>query len=72
MIPEHITQENFRVLLPAKIAQTAALIAEETHASIADTLVDFYLSPLYRELETEDTKRWWESPLQLCRDYLGR
>jgi hypothetical protein len=72
MIPEKITQENFRILLPTKIAQTVALIAEDTHASQEQTLVEFYLSPFYRELETEETKRWWDSPLQLCRGYEAR
>jgi hypothetical protein len=69
MIPE-ITQDNFRLLLPGKIARAVKQIAEQSHKQPLDVLADFYLSNLYKELEREGTKLWWESPLQLCRDYI--
>jgi hypothetical protein len=69
MITDKITQENFRILLPGKIAAVAEKIAADRHCSLKEALITFYLSDLYRELETEKTKRWWESPSQLYWDF---
>jgi hypothetical protein len=63
-IPE-ITQENFRLLLPGKIAAIVEKRREEQHCSSKEALLAFYSSKLYHELENEKTKRWWESPSQL-------
>ncbi len=70
-IPE-MTQEKLRVLLPAKIAAVVVMLAEHWKCSPKEALVKFYLSDFYRELEDEKTKRWWESPVQLYRDFLSR
>jgi hypothetical protein len=64
-----ITQENFRLLLPGKIAALVEMRREERQCSSKEALSAFYHSALYRELENEATKRWWESPAQLYRDW---
>jgi hypothetical protein len=69
MIPEQINQNNFRILLPAKIAQTVKLISDDTGVSEVQVFINFYNSSVYKELENEKSKRWWDSPLQLCDEY---
>ena len=64
-----ITQDNVRFLLPAKIAQTVAMIAEQRSLSSLDALMSFYQSRCYANLEREATKFWWMSPLQLYREF---
>lgn len=63
-----VTQQNLRSLLPGKIAQVAVLIAADTRCSLKEALLQFYRSPVYKELEIEQTKRWWQSPLELYED----
>jgi hypothetical protein len=67
-LPE-ITQENFRLLLPGKIAVIVEKRMEEQLCTAKEALLSFYHSKLYRELENEKTKRWWESPAQLYADW---
>jgi hypothetical protein len=64
-----ISQENFRMLLPGKIAALVEKRMEERRCSAKEALLAFYHSALYRELEDEQTKRWWESPMQLYPDW---
>ena len=64
-----ITQENVRMLLPAKIAHTVTMIAENRQLSSLDALLCFYQSRCYANLEREATKYWWMSPLQLYREF---
>ncbi|MDR2172502.1 MAG: hypothetical protein LBP59_20365 [Planctomycetaceae bacterium] len=64
-----ITQKNVRLLLPGKIAAVAVKIRDEKNCSDKEALLEFYNSELYRELECEETKRWWESPAQLYADF---
>jgi hypothetical protein len=66
-----ITQENFRSLLPGKIAALAVIEQRASGVSPKDALLRVYRSALYRELEREATKRWWESPEQLYADFQG-
>ncbi|MGL4944040.1 MAG: hypothetical protein ACRC46_12715 [Thermoguttaceae bacterium] len=66
-MPE-ITQKNFRALLPCKIAAVVEKIRDEKKLSSKEALLVFYDSDVYRELEIEETKCWWESPAQLYRD----
>lgn len=63
-----ITQKNLRTILPGKIAMIAMLIAEEKHCSPLEALLQFYKSDVYKDLEIESTKRWWQSPLELTED----
>jgi hypothetical protein len=72
MTPPEITQENFRLLLPGKIAAIVEMRREEMHCTAKEALLEFYRSPLYHELENEKTKRWWESPAQLYADWTER
>ncbi|MHC6203607.1 hypothetical protein ACYULU_10480 [Breznakiellaceae bacterium SP9] len=60
-----ITQENFRLLLPGKIAVIVEMRMEEDPCTAKEALLEFYHSKLYHELENEKTKWWWLSPLQL-------
>ncbi|HBB14981.1 MAG: hypothetical protein IKQ23_06690 [Treponema sp.] len=64
-----VTQENLRSILPGKIARTIMLISEEEKSSVKNALLKFYKSSVYKELEIEQTKRWWQSSLQLFEDF---
>jgi hypothetical protein len=63
-LPE-ITQQNFRVLLPSKIAAVIVKICESRQCSAKTAILEFYQSEIYKELEIEETKYWWKSPAQL-------
>ncbi|WP_296328154.1 hypothetical protein [uncultured Treponema sp.] len=63
-----VTQKNLRSLLPGKIAKVVSLISGEKHCSVKDALLQFYNSSVYKELEIEQTKRWWQSPYELFED----
>ncbi|MDR0876503.1 MAG: hypothetical protein LBN21_00505 [Treponema sp.] len=69
MITPEITQENFRLLLPGKIAAIVEKRKQESHCSSKEAVLSFYRSDLYQELENEKTKRWWESPVQLYAEW---
>ncbi len=62
-----VTQENLRSILPGKIARTIMLISEEEKSSVKNALLKFYKSSVYKELEIEQTKRWWQSSLRILR-----
>ena len=63
-MPE-ITQDNFRILLPGKIAKAVFLAAEHSGEDCFEVAKRFYASPVYHELERESSKYWWLSPEQL-------
>ena len=67
-MPE-ITQENFRVLLPAKIAEAILIISSHTGEDCFSAVKEFYDSPVYSKLEREGSKYWWMSPSQLAEVY---
>ena len=64
-----ITQQNFRILLPGKIAKASAMIADYCHCTEIEALMRFYRSKTYASIEKEATKFWWMSALQLFREY---
>lgn len=66
-----VTQENLRSILPGKIARTIMLISEEEKSSVKNALLKFYKSSVYKELEIEETKRWWQSSLELFEDFVA-
>ncbi|HAM77637.1 MAG TPA: hypothetical protein DCP61_00405 [Treponema sp.] len=66
-----VTQENLRSILPGKIARTIMLISEEEKSNVKNALLKFYKSSVYKELEIEQTKRWWQSSLQLFEDFVA-
>lgn len=53
-----VTQNNLYLFLPAKVANVAAIIADRERCSMLDAMQQVYASPIYRELEREDTKLW--------------
>lgn len=53
-----VTQNNLYLFLPAKVANVAAIIADNEHCSMLEAMQRVYASPIYRELEREDTKLW--------------
>ena len=53
-----VTQENLYLFLPGKIANVAAIIADNDHCTMLEAMQRFYASPVYRELQQEDTKLW--------------
>ena len=46
------------------------MISNEEKCDSKSALIQFYKSNIYKELEIEQTKRWWQSPLELFEDYL--
>ena len=60
-----INQENLRLLIPGKAARIASMLAKARKITPEAALLAFYRSPLYRQLEREETKLWHFSPEQL-------
>lgn len=53
-----VTQQNLHLFIPGKVANVAAIIADQEHCSMLEAMRRFYASPVYRQLEQEDTKLW--------------
>lgn len=53
-----VTQQNLHLFLPGKIANVAAIIADHDHCTMLEAMQRFYTSPVYRQLEKEETKLW--------------
>lgn len=53
-----VNQQNLHLFLPGKIVNVAAIIADHDHCSMLEAMQRFYASPVYRQLEQEDTKLW--------------
>ena len=53
-----VTQQNLHLFLPGKIANVAAIIAENSHCTMAEAIQRFYASKTYQQLQQEDTKLW--------------
>ena len=55
-----ITQDNVHLLLPNKVAQLADRLLRNGDANdMATALSIVYSSPVYTNLEREQTKYWW-------------
>jgi hypothetical protein len=55
-----ITQDNVHILLPNKVAQLANRLLQNGKASDMTTALSMvYTSPVYANLEQENTKFWW-------------
>ena len=67
-VPE-ITQDNFRILIPGKIARVVSLIQEKDGGTVIEAMLKFYNSKIYSLLEQERTKTWYMSALQLFQEY---
>lgn len=64
-----VSQENIRSIIPAKAARVAFLRAKKARISPLQALIDFYASPIYKDLENESTKVWWQSPEEIEQDW---
>lgn len=53
-----VTQQNLYLFLPGKIANVSAIIADKKHCTMLEAMQRFYASPVYRDLQREDTKLW--------------
>lgn len=53
-----VNQQNLYHFLPGKVANVAAIIAEQDHCTVLEAMRMFYASRVYQELEQEDTKLW--------------
>lgn len=60
-----ITQENLHLLLPGKVANVAAIYAEEHNCNPFEAINKFYLTKLYQDLSIEQTKLWHLGPVAL-------
>ncbi|MCQ2252974.1 MAG: hypothetical protein MJZ61_05950 [Bacteroidales bacterium] len=60
-----ITQENLHLLLPGKVANVAAIYAEEHKCEPLEAVNKFYLTKLYQDLSIEETKLWHLGPVAL-------
>lgn len=67
-MPE-ITQDNFRILIPGKIARVVSLIQQQDGGTVIEAMLKFYNSKTYSLLERERTKTWYMSAWQLFQEY---
>lgn len=63
-----IAQKNFRSLLPVKEANVIMKIKQSENLTLKEAYEKFFSSEIYRELEREETKRWWHSAEQIFED----
>lgn len=63
-----IAQKNFRSLLPVKEANVIMKIKQSENLTLKEAYEKFFSSEIYRELEREETKRWWQSAEQIFED----
>ena len=63
-MPE-MTQRNFRILLPSKIASAVMIVSSRFGRDCFAVAKQFYDSPVYAELERESSKYWWMSLEQI-------
>lgn len=63
-----INQSNFRSLLPVKEANVIMKIKQSENLTLKEAYEKFFSSEIYRELEREETKRWWQSAEQIVED----
>lgn len=54
-----INQDNLYLLLPSKVSWLTCFLAEDENVSIVEALKKVYASELYREMEEEQTKKWY-------------
>ncbi len=53
-----VTQQNLYLFLPGKIANVSAIIADKEHCTMLEAMQRFYASPVYQDLQQEDSKLW--------------
>lgn len=60
-----ITQDNLYLLLPSKVSWVADMLCADKHISVVEAMRQIYSSNMYKQLEQERTKRWYEGPVSL-------
>lgn len=60
-----LTQDNLYLLLPGKVLAVAEMYARHHDVSVLDAMRKVYASDMYKQLEQESTKRWYEGPVSL-------
>lgn len=60
-----ITQDNLYLILPSKVSWVADMLCTDKHISVIEAMRQIYSSKMYKQLEQERTKRWYEGPVSL-------
>ena len=60
-----VTQDNLYLLLPSKVSWIADMLCTEEHINVVEAMRRIYSSAMYKQLEQERTKRWFEGPVSL-------
>jgi len=60
-----ITQENVHLFIPFKVAKVTEMLARNKSINWEDALLEFYNSKVYKILEREETKLWYEGATYL-------
>lgn len=60
-----ITQDNLYLILPSKVSWVADMLCADKHISVIEAMRQIYSSKMYKQLEQERTKRWYEGPVSL-------
>lgn len=61
----NINQDNVHLLLPGKMSWMTQMHMNDHNSSVVEALHALYQSPLYSNLEREDTKFWHYGPVAL-------
>ena len=64
-----VNQDNLYLFLPSKACWVANMISETQGISIAEAILEFYSSDVYRRLEDERTKLWHLGPVALFQEF---
>lgn len=70
MTDRRINNNNIHLILPGKVSRMAVMCAEDFKISITEALTRIYQSPVYQELENEETKLWHLGPVALYQMFL--
>ena len=60
-----VTQDNLYLLLPSKGSWIADMLCADEHINVVEAMRRIYSSAMYKQLEQEHTKRWFEGPVSL-------
>lgn len=65
-----ITQNNVHIFIPRKVAYIAKRLNQEKSTNAKDSVLKFYNSRTYKQLEQESTKLWQDNVKQLYVDFI--
>lgn len=66
-----ITQSNVHIFIPCKAAYISKRLSQEKHMTAKDSILMFYNSRTYQQLEQESTKLWQDNVKQLYADFMN-